>query len=230
MNDRFLLILGSAFLLYGLFGIIVQSVIAVFVTCILGTMIIISYFVLLKRRKKEKEKHIKKVEFSVSDYIARRERECLKLLEEREREGPYIITLWLGLDGLRLNTDGTTEWVKRTAKKDTTTEIQNRGCRTLPDFVLNDMQNCSGTITCAHTESRTLETLIRSNIQSQTQALQLQNLQMQLAMLSAKPAVPVYLAYSCVSPYLGGYNPCYNPYYNPLFGSEIYGNCGNICK
>ena len=41
------------------------------------------------------------------------EKECLKLQEEREKQEPYLITLWWGFDGLRLNVDGSTEWISR---------------------------------------------------------------------------------------------------------------------
>lgn len=41
------------------------------------------------------------------------EKECLKLQEEREKQDPYLITLWWGFDGLRLNADGSTEWISR---------------------------------------------------------------------------------------------------------------------
>lgn len=56
--------------------------------------------------------------FSISDYLSRRERTILDLMEQREKEEPYVITLWLGLDGLQLNEDGSTEWIRRTANND----------------------------------------------------------------------------------------------------------------
>lgn len=40
----------------------------------------------------------------------------MKILEENEKKNPYLITLWWGLDGLRLNEDGTIEMVTRAAK------------------------------------------------------------------------------------------------------------------
>lgn len=161
------------------------------------------------------------VPFSVSAYLSRRERECLNLLEEREREGPYIITLWLGFDGLRLNADGTTEWVSRREQQ---SKKNSQWFNVYNDDIDGNIHKPKELLMmreCTQTESKTLEALIRSNIQNQTQELQLKNLQMQPAMLSTNPAVPVYTAYSCVSPYLGGYNPCYNPYYNPCGGPYL---------
>lgn len=54
------------------------------------------------------------------------EKECLKLQEELEKQDPYIITLWWGFDGLRLNEDGSTEWISR-RKPDTSLQsiVQN---------------------------------------------------------------------------------------------------------
>lgn len=45
------------------------------------------------------------------------ESEALKLQEEREKQEPYLITLWWGFDGLRLNADGSTEWISRRKEK-----------------------------------------------------------------------------------------------------------------
>lgn len=50
--------------------------------------------------------------FSVSEYLSRIERAYLDILEGLEPVSKAI-TLWLGLDGLRLNEDGTMEWVSR---------------------------------------------------------------------------------------------------------------------
>lgn len=48
--------------------------------------------------------------FSVTEYFDRMERESLKLAERKQQ---YLIVLWWGFDGLRLNEDGTTEWISR---------------------------------------------------------------------------------------------------------------------
>lgn len=53
--------------------------------------------------------------FSVSEYLSRIERAYLDILEGLEPVSKTI-TLWLGLDGLRLNEDGTLEWVSRKRK------------------------------------------------------------------------------------------------------------------
>lgn len=49
--------------------------------------------------------------FNVSEYSRRREKFILSLEEERRAE--HTIVLWLGYDGLRLNKDGSWEWISR---------------------------------------------------------------------------------------------------------------------
>lgn len=50
--------------------------------------------------------------YSISEYFDRTEQTALDILEHQEPIDKTII-LWWGLDGLRLNEDGTTEWVRR---------------------------------------------------------------------------------------------------------------------
>lgn len=51
--------------------------------------------------------------FSLSSYFDRIEKLNISLLEESENRETEPITLWLGNDGLRLNEDGTTEWIRQ---------------------------------------------------------------------------------------------------------------------
>ena len=50
--------------------------------------------------------------FVVSEYYDQMEKAALDILEQQEPVDQTII-LWWGLDGLRLNEDGTLEWVNR---------------------------------------------------------------------------------------------------------------------
>lgn len=50
--------------------------------------------------------------FVISEYYARTEQAALDILETQEPVDQTII-LWWGLDGLRMNEDGTMEWVSR---------------------------------------------------------------------------------------------------------------------
>lgn len=62
-----------------------------------------------------------------------REAELLKIMEDAERNREkHQIVLWLGLDGLRLNDDGTTEWISRRKKE---TEQEKTG-KFIPQFPL----------------------------------------------------------------------------------------------
>lgn len=49
--------------------------------------------------------------FNVSEYLQRREKLILDL--EEERRAKHTIVLWWGYDGLRLNKDGSWEWISR---------------------------------------------------------------------------------------------------------------------
>lgn len=51
--------------------------------------------------------------FSLSDCLKRMEQAGIEVMKEREKQPKYVITLWAGLDGLQINDDGTTEWVRR---------------------------------------------------------------------------------------------------------------------
>lgn len=55
-------------------------------------------------------------DFSLSEYFDRIEKAHLSILEEIAPIDKSI-TLWWGFDGLRLNEDGTLEWVNRKPKK-----------------------------------------------------------------------------------------------------------------
>lgn len=56
--------------------------------------------------------------FSPSEYLERFEKLNLEILEEREKQSTeYEPILWIGSKGLKLNKDGTTEWIKRESSK-----------------------------------------------------------------------------------------------------------------
>ena len=50
--------------------------------------------------------------FIVSEYYARIEKAALDILGD-QKPADQTITLWLGLDGLRMNKDGSSEWISR---------------------------------------------------------------------------------------------------------------------
>ena len=53
--------------------------------------------------------------FVVSEYLDRIENTCIKMWED-QTPVDKTITLWWGLDGLKLEQDGTTKWVSRKKK------------------------------------------------------------------------------------------------------------------
>lgn len=66
--------------------------------------------------------------FSVSEYLSRIEQAALDILESM-KPIDKTITLWWGLDGLRLNEDGTTEWVSR--KKKSVEPVSYQPCQSI---------------------------------------------------------------------------------------------------
>ena len=69
--------------------------------------------------------------FTVSEYFSRIERAHLDILEDLKPVSK-VITLWLGLDGLQLNEDGTTEWVSR---KKTAENVFYHPCQSIQTWI-----------------------------------------------------------------------------------------------
>lgn len=69
----------------------------------------------LKATKPEYTDYIS--DFSVSEYMDRLEKAGIEIMDEAEKRPEYKVILWAGLDGLRMNQDGTTEWIRREEKK-----------------------------------------------------------------------------------------------------------------
>lgn len=76
-------------------------------------------------QENELEKHLEEVnekirklnEFKVSDYLSHIEQEAVDIQRNKENRPKKRLTLWWGLDGLRLNDDGTSEWIRRDEHK-----------------------------------------------------------------------------------------------------------------
>lgn len=123
--------------------------------------------------------------FSVTEYLDRMERESLKLAGRRER---YVIVLWWGHDGLRLNEDGTTEWISR--KPEPPPQIDYSMCNTI--VAQSGLQNA-----ICNTGS-----IAQAQIQLQNAQLQaLQTAQIQNMINCIRPApYPAYLIQQTYSP------------------------------
>lgn len=84
---------------------------------VIGTAFLIAIIAEGRKDKKNRDElqqfiaaSINQKPFSVTEYFDRMERESLKLADQSEQ---YLIVLWWGFDGLRLNEDGTAEWISR---------------------------------------------------------------------------------------------------------------------
>lgn len=111
--------------------------------------------------------------FSATEYLDRIERESLKLAERREQ---YAIVLWWGYDGLRLNEDGTAEWISRRKETDDifawTPEGGGGGCGY---GVCSTARRLDGTIVSLEAQNTICN--IDSVIQAHKLALQAQEIQ-----------------------------------------------------
>lgn len=106
--------------------------------------------------------------FSHIDYLSRIETLCETLWQEPHEK--YVLILWWGLDGLRLNEDGTRKWIsKAKPKPELKEDMVNSMCNVynaLPYYSME--QNC-----CCDTASR-----IRA-LETQNTCLKLQAAQME---------------------------------------------------
>ena len=71
--------------------------------------------------------------FVISEYYARTEQAALDILETQEPVDQTII-LWWGIDGLRLNEDGTMEWVSRRKPKPVQENVFYQLCQSAPAY------------------------------------------------------------------------------------------------
>lgn len=169
------------------------------VICVLsGVVMAVLYILDLIKRKRIAEENeqirrlmVKTEPFSVSKYYERMEKASVEIMNEREKEPVYIITLWAGLDGLRMNDDGTTEWIRREEDKPKPVSVSYSPCQSIAQSVTPlSYAGCQN---------------VASQI-DQMQALQLQlnalNFQAQIAQSFRPPSYfpPAY------------YFPPYNPY------------------
>lgn len=78
---------------------------------------ILALFIMRKKFREPREESAHKTKEDIFYEPLDIEKEILKIEEEKELREPYIITLWLGFDGLRINEDGSYEWTDRRPKK-----------------------------------------------------------------------------------------------------------------
>lgn len=79
--------------------------------------------------------------FVVSEYYERMEKVSLEIQEEQEKKEKYYITLWWGLDGLRLYDDDTMEWISRRKQESVNKNISYTPCQyALPPETQNTIE------------------------------------------------------------------------------------------
>ena len=104
--------------------------------------------------------------FVISEYYARTEQAALDILETQEPVDQTII-LWWGLDGLRLNEDGTMEWVSRRKPKPVQRSEFGQLRQSIPAYNPNLFAQTQST-------RASIDALMAQNASLQMQALQAQ--------------------------------------------------------
>jgi len=127
--------------------------------------------------------------FSVSDYYERMERASIEVQREKAQQKAYKLTLWAGLDGLQMNEDGSTQWIKRGETKQPKSPL------------LQELQNVAFSAPTAPTQNL-------CNIQNQILSLQAQN---QALALSQFQAMQNQNTISAIHPYYTATIPAYYP-------------------
>lgn len=160
--------------------------------------VILCFCVLLIFRNKMEIEHQKKMEslyaecfvkpFSVSEYMDRREKVMMDILKDKKE--PYCVTLWWNYDGLRMNEDGTMEWISKKPKEP-------------PKYVHGDFSLTNACCSIA-TETELNRSLLDQLQATQTQIAQMQQNQMLINALHPMP----YPQYSCCTSSL------YSPFWN----------------
>ena len=123
--------------------------------------------------------------FVVSEYLARIEKASIEILESR-KPVEQIVILWWGLDGVRLNEDGTAEWISRKKPPPVQQNVFYQPCQAVILPPQYDM--------CQSTQAQ-IAALMAQNIQLQVQAWQTeQNRQVVNALQSYVVQWPGYYA------------------------------------
>lgn len=150
--------------------------------------------------------------FVLSEYYERMEKVSLEIQEEQEKKEKYHITLWWGLDGLRLYDDGATKWISRRKQEPANQNISYTPCQcALPQKT----QTFNGySIQQASVEERIK--YINTMIQQELQAYQIFN-----------PYSQKYIPFSCPPAYAASICNCYSNQY--LGGLTYERNTCQLC-
>lgn len=123
-----------------------------------ATVICLLYY-FLNEKPYEKERIELQEPFILSEYFSRMEQAALDILENQDPVSKTII-LWWGLDGLRLNVDGSLEWISRKKPKPVNQNISYQTRQSLAYMPQLDM---------AQSTACRIEILTQQNLQLQFQ-------------------------------------------------------------
>lgn len=190
----------------GLFGCVVTSFVVSMI--IIGAIqLLFAYF---RQEKTGKDKDAV-APFSVAEYYKRKEKLTLQILEDKKPVS-HTIVLWWGLDGLRLNEDGSREWISRknTVNQNIFYPSQQSICT--PNHPIDIRMNM-----CQSTQSQ-IDALKMQNVALQTQAEQINQ---NMAIISLLHQTYPYTRYICYGyPGSAAYLPQFNMYQSiPSLGS-----------
>lgn len=170
------------------------------VSCLI---VFIQQFIVNKVNRKNDTPKLEIEPFSVSAYFDRMEQAALDIQEKKEPIDKTII-LWWGLDGLRLNEDGTLEWINRKKRKK------------CPNNDLIQYEN----------EMEKLRELYRMESQINTPSLAMQAIMPQMQMVQNEAIIGM-LSPPMMPGYIGYYPYMQPPYLQSAFMSPLTQRCCN---
>lgn len=154
--------------------------------------------------QREQIRHQEKTKpFIVSEYYDRMEKAALDILETQEPVDQTLI-LWWGMDGLRLNEDGTMEWVSRKKQKPVQENVFYHPCQSVPEYNPALFDQTQST-------RESIDALMAQNASLQMQAYQAQQIMqlmnsLQQCCVQYPAQYPSYFYGGCCGNYVG-YQP-----------------------
>lgn len=147
----------------------------IFVIGAAATVICLLYY-LISEKPNEKGRIEPLEPFILSEHFSRMEQASLDILENQESVDKTIILFW-GMDGLRLNEDGSLEWISRKKPKPVNQNISYQPCQSLAYMPQMDM---------VQSTADRIEMLMQQNQQLQFQMSQ-QRMMEQIVQCCAMP-------------------------------------------
>lgn len=165
-----------------------------------AAIVFLPYIIKQKIKRKQICNQAKTEPFIVSEYYDRMEKAALDILEQQEPVDQTII-LWWGLDGLRLNEDGTLEWVSRRKPRPVQEDVFYHPLQSIPAYNPNLFDQTQST-------RASIDDLMAQNVSLQMQAYQAQQTaqlinSMQQCCVQYPAQYPTYFYGGCCGNYVG---------------------------